>query len=155
MNTDSKSLSKPIEQKDEDEIDLLALLFALLRGWKTILFFALIGLLIGVLYSRYVNPTFRSDALIQIDDKSGGLPALGENISELLGSQDSKAQTEAELVRSRMILEPVVNLLNLRISLSDPQISYVDRIKNNRTDTQINSPEAVALRTADGQAAIS
>lgn len=155
MNTDSKSLSKPIEQKDEDEIDLLALLFALLRGWKTILFFALIGLLIGVLYSRYVNPTFKSDALIQIDDKSGGLPALGENISELLGSQDSKAQTEAELVRSRMILEPVVNLLNLRISLSDPQISYVDRIKNNRTDTQINSPEAVALRTADGQAAIS
>ena len=155
MNTDSKSLSKPIEQKDEDEIDLLALLFALLRGWKTILFFVLIGLLIGVLYSRYVNPTFKSDALIQIDDKSGGLPALGENISELLGSQDSKAQTEAELVRSRMILEPVVNLLNLRISLSDPQISYVDRIKNNRTDTQINSPEAVALRTADGQAAIS
>lgn len=155
MNTDSKSLSKPIEQKDEDEIDLLALLFALLRGWKTILFFALIGLLIGVLYSRYVNPTFKSDALIQIDDKSGGLPALGENISELLGSQDSKAQTEAELVRSRMILEPVVNLLNLRISLSDPEISYVDRIKNNRTDTQINSPEAVALRTADGQAAIS
>ncbi|WP_218689537.1 polysaccharide biosynthesis tyrosine autokinase [Psychrobacter sp. BF1] len=155
MNTDSKSLSKPIEQKDEDEIDLLALLFALLRGWKTILFFALIGLLIGVLYSRYVNPTFKSDALIQIDDKSGGLPALGENISELLGSQDSKAQTEAELVRSRMILEPVVNLLNLRISLSDPQISYVDRIKNNRTDTQINSPEAVTLRTADGQAAIS
>ena len=155
MNTDSKSLSKPIEKKDEDEIDLLALLFALLRGWKTILLFAIVGLALGVLYSRYVNPTFRSDALIQIDDKSSGLPALGENISDLLGSEDNKAQTEAELIRSRMVLEPVVNLLNLRISLSDSEIGFVDRVKSSRTDTQVNSTQGVTLRTGDGQAQVS
>ncbi|MBU5618057.1 polysaccharide biosynthesis tyrosine autokinase [Psychrobacter sp. TAE2020] len=155
MNTDSKSLSKPIEQKDEDEIDLLALLFALLRGWKTILFFALVGLLIGVLYSRYVNPTFKSNALIQIDDKSGGLPALGENISDLLGSEESKAQTEAELIKSRMVLQPVVDLLHLGIRLSDPEVDALTRIKNNRTDTQVNIPEGVALATADGNVQVS
>ena len=155
MNTESKNLPKTIDQKEDDEIDLLALLFALLRGWKTILLFALLGLALGVLYSRYVNPTFRADALIQIDDKSSGLPALGENISDLLGSEDSKAQTEAELIRSRMILEPVVNLLNLRISLNDPEVGFVDRVKSSRTDTQVNSTQGVTLKTSDGQAKVS
>ena len=108
MNTESKNLPKPIDEKEDNEIDLLALLFALLRGWKTILLFALLGLALGVLYSRYVNPTFRADALIQIDDKSSGLPALDEDIYDLLCSEDSKAQKEAELIRTIMLLRPVV-----------------------------------------------
>ena len=87
MNTDSQNLSKPsndnANNSDNDEIDLMALLLALLRGWKTILFFMLLGLVVGVLYSRYVNPTYRSDALIQIDEKSSGVPALGGDISDL------------------------------------------------------------------------
>ena len=155
MNTDANNLSKPIAAEEDDNIDLMALLFALLRGWKTILFFALLGLLIGVLYSRYVNPTFRSDALVQIDNKSSGLPALGENISDLLGSEDSKAQTEAELIRSRMILEPVVDTLHLRIQLADLNIGVIDRIVKNSTNTQINTPESVSLRTEGGQVQIS
>ena len=108
MNTDSKTLSSSTPKDDNDDIDLMALLFAILRGWKTILFFLLIGLLVGVLYSRYVNPTFRSDALIQIEENSQGVSALGASASELIAPQASKAQTEAELIRSRMILEPVV-----------------------------------------------
>src|SRR5690606_4370661 len=137
------------------EIDLMALLFAILRGWKVIVFFAVLGLVIGILYSRYVNPTFKSDALIQIEEDSKGVAALGADISELIGSEVSKAQTEAELIRSRMILEPVVNLLHLRIKLSDPSIGYVDRIKNDITPTQINKPEGVSLKTEDGEVQVS
>ena len=159
MNTDSQKMSKPsndnANNSDNDEIDLMALLLALLRGWKTILFFILLGLVIGILYSRYVNPTFRSDALIQIDEKSSGLPALGENISDLLGTENSKAQTEAELIRSRMILEPVVDKLHLRIKLADLEVSAIDKIVSDRTHTQINSPEGVALKTTEGQVQIS
>ncbi|MGP5271858.1 polysaccharide biosynthesis tyrosine autokinase [Psychrobacter faecalis] len=159
MNTDSQKISKPsndnTSNSDNDEIDLMALLLALLRGWKTILFFILLGLVIGILYSRYVNPTFRSDALIQIDEKSSGLPALGENISDLLGTENSKAQTEAELIRSRMILEPVVDKLHLRIKLADLEVSAIDKIVSDRTHTQINSPEGISLKTAEGQVQIS
>ena len=155
MNTDSKNLSNSASKEDNDEIDLMALLFAILRGWKIIVFFAILGLIVGVLYSRYVNPTFRSDALIQIDEKSSGLPALGENISDLLGSENSKAQTEAELIRSRMILEPVVNQLHLRIQLADLDVSAIDKIINDRTHTQINAPEGVSLKTAEGQVQVS
>lgn len=155
MNTDSKNLSNSASKEDNDEIDLMALLFAILRGWKTIVFFAVLGLIVGVLYSRYVNPTFRSDAIIQIEENSKGVAALGADISELIGSQASKAEAEAELIRSRMILEPVVNLLHLRIRLSDPNVSAIDRIKSNSTDTQINKPEGVSLKTEDGNVEIS
>ena len=155
MNTDSKNLSNAAFKEDNDEIDLMALLFAILRGWKVIVFFAVLGLIIGILYSRYVNPTFKSDALIQIEENSKGVAALGADISELIGSEVSKAQAEAELIRSRMILEPVVNLLHLRIRLSDPNIGALDRIKSNSTDTQINKPEGVSLKTEDGEVRIS
>ena len=155
MNTDSKNVSNSASKEDNDEIDLMALLFAILRGWKTIVFFAVLGLIVGILYSRYVNPTFQSDALIQIDEQSKGISALGSDISELIGSEASKAQTEAELIRSRMILEPVVNLLHLRIKLTDPTISNVDRIKYAVTPTQINKPEGVSLKTQDGEVQVS
>lgn len=152
-STDMKNTSKSATEDDND-IDLLALFLVLLRGWKIILFFALLGLLLGVLYTRYVNPTFRSDALIQIEEGSKGVAALGENISNLVGSDSSTAQTEAELIRSRMVLEPVVDALNLRVRLSDPTIGYIEKIKSNRTYTQINTAEEVTLGTSDGQVVI-
>lgn len=155
MNTDSQNTAKNAVEKDDDEIDLMALLFAILRGWKIIVFFAVLGLIIGVLYSRYVNPTYKSDALIQVEEKSQGISALGSDISELIGSEVSKAQTETELIRSRMILEPVVNLLHLRIRLSDPNIGALDKIKSSNIDTQINKPEGVSLKTEDGDVEIS
>lgn len=155
MNTDSKNLSNSASTEDNDEIDLMALLFTILRGWKIIVFFAVLGLIIGILYGRYVNPTFQSNALIQIEENLSGISALGSDISGLIEPQSSKAQTEIKLIRSRMILEPVVNLLHLRIRLSDPEIGSIDRIQSNRTDTQVNSTEGVALRTEDGQAQVS
>jgi len=155
MTIDSKNSAKTAVEKEDDEIDLMALLLALLRGWKTILFFAILGLLIGILYSRYVNPTYKSEALIQIDEKSSGISALGGDISELIGAEDSKAQAEAELIRSRMVLEPVINSLHLRIRLADPEVGAIDRIVNDRTNTAIHTPEGVSLTTTDGQVSIS
>jgi len=155
MNTDSKNFSNTASKEDNDEIDLIALLFAILRGWKVIVFFTVLGLVVGILYSRYVNPTFKSDALIQVEDSSQGVPALGNDISSLIGADASKAQTEAELIRSRMILEPVVNLLNLRIRLSNPNIGTLDRIKSNNKDTQVNKPEGVSLKTEGGTVEVS
>lgn len=38
MSIDSNKLPKPAAEKDSDEIDLLALLLVLLRGWKVVVF---------------------------------------------------------------------------------------------------------------------
>jgi len=154
MTSDSKNLSKPALESNND-VDLLALVFSILRGWKTILFFALLGLLIGVLYSRYETTTFRSDALIQIESGSNGISALGANVSDLVSSEAGPAQTEAELIKSRMVLTPVVNLLNLSIILSDPTVDAIDKIVTNHSYTQENLPESVLLATSNGKAQIS
>lgn len=149
-NMDSKDLSTSTGEKNNDDIDLMALVLVLLRGWKIIALMAILGLLLGLLYTRYVNPIYKSDALIQIEENTQGIEALGESISELVGAEVSKAETEAELIRSRMILEPVVELLHLRIKLTDPNIGHLDRIKSNRTHTQLNTPDDVSLDTENG-----
>lgn len=139
----------------DDEIDLLALLLALLRGWKTILAFTLLGLLLGITYSRYVQPTFQTDGLIQIDSQSKGISALGSNISELVGTESSPAEAERELIKSRMVLHPVVKKLHLDLKLSNPNISTFDRILLNRVPTQNNTEQGVSLKTSAGEVKVS
>ena len=141
-------------QKD-DEIDLIALLLTLLQGWKTILACALLGLAIGVTYSRYVQPTYKTDALLQIDDKAKGISALGANISELVGETTSPAETERELIKSRMVLGPVVDKLHLDLRLSNPEIGALDRIAQSKIPTQISTDQGVLLETKHGNAQIS
>lgn len=141
-------------QKD-DEIDLIALLLTLLRGWKTILACALLGLALGFTYSRYVQPTYQTDALIQIDKKSQGVSALGSNISELVGAEATPAETERELIKSRMVLEPVINALHLDIMVSDLAISKLDRIAKSVVPTQTSTEKGVFLETENGSVQIS
>lgn len=136
-------------QKD-DEIDLIALLLTLLNGWKTILTFALLGLALGVTYSRYLQPTYQTNALLQIDEKSQGVAALGTNISELVGEAKSQAETERELIKSRMVLGPVVDKLHLDLRISNPEIGALDRIAQSKVPTQISTEQGVFLETKNG-----
>lgn len=134
----------------QDEIDLIVLLLTLLRGWKTILACALLGLALGVTYSRYLQPTYRTDALLQIDEKSTGIAALGSDISDLVGDSKSQAETERELINSRMVLLPVVEQLHLNINVTDPEISTLDRIAKSSIPTQISNEKGVFLNTENG-----
>ncbi|WP_227686261.1 polysaccharide biosynthesis tyrosine autokinase [Psychrobacter immobilis] len=152
MDNHSKDLSKHNTDKDNN---LLGLLLVLLRGWKIIALFAILGLIIGVLYVRYENPSFKSDALIQIDETSQNLSGLGTNIAEILPPDDSSVQAQIKLIRSRMVLEPVVDLLHLGIRLNDPAVNKIDRIRNNQTNVQINSADGVVLETSDGRVQVS
>ena len=152
MDNHSKDLSRHNTDKDNN---LLGLLLVLLRGWKIITLFAILGLIIGVLYVRYENPSFKSDALIQIDETSQNLSGLGTNIAELLPPEDSSVQAQIKLIRSRMVLEPVVDLLHLSIRLNDPAVNKIDRIRNNQTNVQINSADGVVLETSDGRVQVS
>ena len=141
-------------QKD-NEIDLIALLLALLRGWKIILTCALLGLALGVTYSRYVQPTYQTDALLQIDEKSKGIAALGADISDLVGESTSAAETERELINSRMVLEPVIDKLHLDIEVSNKEIDTFDHITQSIIPTQTSTEKGVFLKTPNGLVHIS
>lgn len=154
MTSDSKNLSKPAEEANND-MDLLAFMFSILRGWKTILFLALLGFIIGVLYSRSETTIYQSSSVIQIESSSKGVSALGAGISDLIPSEGSAAQTEAQLIQSRMVIKPVIDLLHLSVSLNDPNVDTIDKIRTNSVYTQNNTPEGVTLETDSGQVEVS
>lgn len=151
MSKNAPNTSVNDSTQKEDEIDLIALLLVLLKGWKTILTCALLGLALGATYIRYVQPTYQSDALLQIDQQSKSIAALGSNISELVGTDSSPAETEREIIMSRMVLEPVVDKLYLDIRVSDPEITKLDRIAQSAIPTQTSSKKGVFLDTKNGQ----
>lgn len=142
--------SKSIISQDNEQIDLMALLLTIFKGWKTILAMALLGLLLGVTYSRYEQPTYKTDALVQIDSASKSISALGSNISELVGTESTPADTERELIKSRMVLQPVIEKLHLDIKLSNPEIKSFDRILQDKIPTQFSTEKEVILDTKYG-----
>lgn len=154
MSKTAPNISANDATQKDDVIDLVALLLILLRGWKTILACALLGLALGVTYSRYVQPTYQTDALLQIDEKAKGIAALGTNISELVGESTSAAETERELIKSRMVLGTVVDKLHLDLRVSNPEIGALDRIAQSKVPAQTSTEQGVFLETKHGEAQI-
>ena len=77
----------------------------------------------GVLYALCATPIYQADALVQVEQKTGGIPGLSD-VTDMLGSGgDSEAATEIELIKSRMIIGQTVDELNLDIKIA-PEYPY-------------------------------
>ena len=136
---------------NEQDFNPVSLLGLMVSGWKTILGCALLSLIIGITYSRYTyQPIYKTDALIKISDSSKGASALGSNISELMESDTSPVKDEKMLIKSRLVLEPVVNKLNLDIQLGNPDLGFLNRIASPQQPTQTSNEAGVSLDTKNG-----
>lgn len=78
--------------------------------------------LAGVIYALCATPIYQVDALVQVEQKSAGVPGLSD-VTEMLGSGDSEAATEIELIKSRMIIGQTVEELNLDVQI-EPAFPY-------------------------------
>ena len=96
---------------DRDEIDIGALVAQIWAGKYTILFFAFIAAIIGLLIAFSRDPVYQADALLQLETKAPSL-ALPAGLSGLVDN-DPVTVTEIEIIRSRMILGQVVADLHL------------------------------------------
>lgn len=102
----------PAQQRnDDDEIDL-GRLFGLLIDHKWLIA-GITGafMAFGVVYALLSTPIYQADALLQVEKKSSGMPALGE-MAEMF-AQESEAATEIEIMKSRMVVGTVVDQLKL------------------------------------------
>lgn len=81
--------------------------------WKFLLVTTLIGTAFGMFLSRWKPSIYQADALLQIQtDNSGESMGQYGDLEAMFGST-SAAETEIEIIRSRMVLQPVAEALNL------------------------------------------
>jgi tyrosine-protein kinase Etk/Wzc len=98
-----------------EEIDLLKLLFLFTSSWKTIVGITLLFMVMGTFYALVATPIYQVDSLLQVEQKSSGMPGLGD-IGEFFETEASAA-TEIELIKSRMVLNRVIDKLHLDIKV--------------------------------------
>ncbi|WP_017445376.1 polysaccharide biosynthesis tyrosine autokinase [Gayadomonas joobiniege] len=100
-------------QSNEDEIDLMSLVGKLFEQKVFIIAFTGFFTLLGVAYALFSQPFYRANAVIQIEQKSSGVPALSE-MGDMF-TTESDSVTEIELIRSRSVVGKAVDQLNLDI----------------------------------------
>ena len=138
------------QQVSEDEIDLRALLAVLLTYWKLILFMLLLGLAAGIFYVQTATPIYRTNSVIQVNKKSQGASALGTDVSSLLQIDDGSAQTEIELLKSRLVLWPVIRGMNLDTSMAPNQTGLFNKLF--ATNDKLITHTSSGVGASDGSA---
>ncbi|PQJ66348.1 polysaccharide biosynthesis tyrosine autokinase [Photobacterium angustum] len=110
----AQNLTNKATPNNSDEIDLGKLFGILVDNRWNIIVITLLFTFIGIIYALLATPIYKADALIQVEQKSTGMPALGGDMADLFSSE-STATTEIEIIKSRMVLGETVDKLNLTI----------------------------------------
>lgn len=121
----------------DDEIDLARLWGLLVDHGRVIALVTVLAILVGVGYLFIVNPVYRADALLQVEKRETGIAALSSDMADMLGKADS-TDAEIEIVRSRMVLGPVVNELQLDLLVEPVPLSF------QRFWSQLGHPDRLA-----------
>jgi len=111
----------------EDTIDLKELFFSLIAQWKLIILCVLLSVVCVLLYLRTTPDTYAVDALVQVEDSKGASAALFGDLSNMI-EQESPAQAEIEILKSRLVLGNVIDHLNLNIRVSGTEDSFWNRL---------------------------
>ncbi|MFM0324940.1 polysaccharide biosynthesis tyrosine autokinase [Caballeronia glebae] len=110
-----KSSPLPADTGD-DEIRLAEIVDVLRENRKLIAIVTSCMLIAGSLYAFLWTPTYRADALVQVDDDSGS-GSLNDKLGDLaaLFQNKSTSDAEIELMRSRTVIGDAVSRLHLDI----------------------------------------
>ena len=101
-------------QDDEEPFNLREILFKYLRyGWWFVLSF-IICLTLAFFYLRYSTPVYKVSSTLLIKDEKRGTNGSNEILKELnLNSVSKLVENEIEVIKSRAIMNKVVDVLNL------------------------------------------
>jgi len=115
MTANTSSSPAPRQQAQDDEIDLLALFATLWDQKWLIAAITAVFMVIGLAYALLASPVYRANAIIQVEEKSPGLPGMSD-VTEMFGGE-SEAITEIELIKSRKVIGTAVDNLDLDIQV--------------------------------------
>ena len=134
----------------EDTIDLKELFFSLIAQWKLIALFIILSLVCALLYLRATPDTYSVDALVQVEDSKGASAALLGDLSKMI-DQKSPAQSEIEILKSRLVLGSVIQALHLDLKVSSEEDNFSQRLIHKTVYETEYAPKAVTFH--DGQKA--
>ena len=117
-------------QLQGDEVDYGRLFGLLLDGKWLITGITALAMIIGVTYAVLSTPVYKANALLQVEEKSSGMPALGE-MGDLF-SQKSNSSAEVEIIGSRMVLGAAVDERKRDIIVTPHYFPYIGKFLANR-----------------------
>tara|TARA_B100001063_G_scaffold247007_1_gene289307 strand:- start:12853 stop:15087 length:2235 start_codon:yes stop_codon:yes gene_type:complete len=118
MNTQPESKNKNTAQSTQD-IDLMALLGALLDRKYFIAGITALFMFIGVVYAVLSAPVYQATAMIQVEDGGASVPGFDDMAG--MFESTSAAVTEIELLKSRSVIGEAVDSLKLDI-VAEPKL---------------------------------
>jgi tyrosine-protein kinase Etk/Wzc len=133
MNASSPFSKPPVGQtgQQEEEISLSELLAQLLAKKFWILGATLAAGIVGAFIGQLAPNEFQASSLVQIERRSDTVTLPAELVGELLrGGESSSSQlaTEIHIIRSSLILSPVVEALGLDIQVSPMEAPVIGSI---------------------------
>lgn len=118
LNGKEKSSSSRSQEAGNEEIDLRELFFELYHHKGFILFIVFLCVFMALCYVLPIPPEYKTTALIQVENKQTGVEALqGLSLMNAGGGAATTSQVETALMRSRYILDPVIQQQHLDISI--------------------------------------
>lgn len=105
------------------EIDLMALLGALIDRKYFIIALTALFMFVGVVYAVLSQPVYQATAMLQVESSGSSVPGL-DDMGGMFEST-SAAVTEIELLKSRSIIGEAVDALNLDITVEPKLFPYI------------------------------
>ncbi len=124
----------------DEQVDLAEQLHVVLDARWQVLAVVAVAVALGGAYAWLATPIYRSDVLLQVEDKKSGMGALGE-ISGMFGDS-SPAETEIEILRSRGVAGEVVDALRLDLMAEPARLPLLGRAiaRRHEEDTVAGAP---------------
>ncbi|WP_250435023.1 polysaccharide biosynthesis tyrosine autokinase [Caballeronia sp. ATUFL_F2_KS9A] len=132
MNFDTRY----VDVSTGDELRLSDYLAAAMLNWKLVTLVMLAVIALGTSYAYLATPTYKADAMIQVDEPANtnnanaGAKALQAAVPQLTETKTSTA-AQIELLRSRLVIDDTVRRLHLDIDASPRVLPVVGKLVGN------------------------
>jgi tyrosine-protein kinase Etk/Wzc len=109
-----------------DEIDLGKLLGVLIDSRWLIVGVTTVFAVLGIAYALLATPIYKADALLQVEEKRGGMSSLVGDMGDMFAGR-TYSLTEVEIIKSRMILGKTVDKFNLTTQIRAKYLPFIGK----------------------------
>ncbi|WP_319782085.1 polysaccharide biosynthesis tyrosine autokinase [Oceanisphaera sp. IT1-181] len=117
-------------QPQDNEIDFGRLFSLLLDGKWIIVGITALAMVVGITNAMLTTPVYKANVLLQVEEKSSGMAALGDMKDLFL--QQSNTSAEMEIIGSRMVLGAAVEESKRDIIVAPLYFPYIGEFLANR-----------------------